>query len=177
MNSSLYLFCKNVGCLAGLESDAEISIACQKRENFFNNLTSVLKRNIEENVLLGSHNVQKSYGYISGDVSVKNTTNATIPAFSYDLYIILNDDSGREIYRTKSLSSVYEIPAQGSLSTMVHEQATRNMSKISIEIKITDTRFLSEIVANPPKDWDCEFVDAGANGTMDDYILKQQLIN
>jgi hypothetical protein len=51
------------------------------------------------------------------------------------------------------------------------------MSKIGIELKITNTRFLSEIVANPPKDWDCEFVDAGANGTMDEYILQQQFTN
>jgi hypothetical protein len=177
MNSPLYLFCKNVGCLAGLESDAEISIACQKRENHFNNLISILKKNIEENVKLGSHNVQKGYGYISGDVSINNLTSVNIPAFSYDLYIILIDDNGREIYRTKSLSSVYQLPAQGSVSTMVHEQSTRNMSKIGIELKITNTRFLSEIVANPPKDWDCEFVDAGANGTMDEYILQQQFTN
>ena len=170
----LYEFCKKVGCLRGLETDAEIAEACKKRENFFNEMIETYTEKIESCVKLENHNVSNSYGFVSGDVTVKNNSAINIPAFSYDLYIVLLDNNYNEIFRTKSTSNVYSIPANGSLTSMINEQSNRGMAKIGVEIKITDDSFLKEQLANPPADWDCDFVDAFVNGNIDEYIKNRQ---
>jgi len=168
--SSLYKFAKTVGCLRGLESDQEISSACKKREKFFDQFLSIYKEKIESAVKLENHNVTSSYGYVSGDVTVKNNSMIDIPAFSYDLYIVLYDNQYNEIFRTKSISHVYPIPANGSINAMIHKPFNRGMSRIGVEIKLNDISFLENQLTNPPSDWDCEFVDAFIGGNMDEYI-------
>ncbi|MDG1158069.1 MAG: hypothetical protein P8N19_01165 [Flavobacteriales bacterium] len=170
--SSLYKFAKAVGCLRGLETDQEIAAACKKREKFFSQLLEDYKENIESAVKLENHNVSSGYGFVSGDVTVKNNSAIEIPAFSYDLYIILYDNQHNEIFRTKSMSHVYPIPANGSINAMINETFNRGMSRIGVEIKLNDLSFLENKLTNPPSDWDCEFVDAFVNGNMDEYIRK-----
>lgn len=172
--TNLYKFAKRVGCLNGLETDRDIAEACKKRETFFKQFLEVYKEKIEAAVKLENHNVTNSFGFVSGDVTVKNNSVIEIPAFSYDLYLILYDNNYNEIFRTKSNSNVYAIPANGSINAMIHEQSNRGMAKIAIEIKLNDTSFLESQLINPPSDWTCEFVDAFIGGNIDEYIRTHQ---
>jgi hypothetical protein len=158
--SNIYLFFKNVGCLRGLETDEEIAKACKEREVVFTSLVTQAAIAQQESVIMESHSVSNSYGYISGDITVKNTSNTTIPAFTYDIYIIFTDANGNEIYREKSISNVYQIPSHGSISVMVHQQSLRGMAKIGIEFKLTKTDWLESDIANDPSDEiTCEKID------------------
>ena len=113
------------------------------------------------------HSLSNSYGYLSGDITVKNTSNTTIPAFSYDVYIVHSDNNGNTIFKEKSISNVYKIPAQGSITIMVHQPYLRGMARIGIEFKLTKTDWLESDIANDPsKEITCEKIDE---------IIKAQL--
>lgn len=158
--SNSYTFLKNVGCLRGLETDEEIANACREREVVFTSMVTEAAIALQESVILESHSVTHSFGYISGDMTVKNTSGTTIPSFSYDLYVIYLDTYGNEIYREKSTGAFSEIPAQGSITFMVSQRALEGMSKIGIEFKLTETDWLEADVANyPSAEITCEKID------------------
>jgi hypothetical protein len=89
--NQLHMYCKDIGCLAGLESDAEISRECQKHEHYLKKIAFALKKNTEDNVIFGSKNVHKAFGYNSNDLSIKKLTPNNIPGFSYDFFFVLKD--------------------------------------------------------------------------------------
>jgi len=158
--SNMYFFFKNVGCLRGLETDEEIEQACKDREQVYNSLVAQTVLAQQNSVIMESHSVTNSYGYISGDVTVKNTSDIGIPAFTYDIYLVFSDANGKEIYREKSLSNVYDIPRNGSISVMVHQRSLRGMSKIGIDFKLTKTDWLERDVAHDPaKEITCAKID------------------
>jgi hypothetical protein len=165
--TNVYTFFKTIGCLRGLETDEEIALACKKREVVFNNLVTQAAIAQQESVIMENHSISNSYGYLSGDITVKNTSNTTIPAFSYDVYIVHSDNNGNTIFKEKSISNVYKIPAQGSITIMVHQPYLRGMARIGIEFKLTKTDWLESDIANDPsKEITCEKIDE---------IIKAQL--
>jgi len=166
--TNTYKFLKNVGCLKGLGTDEEIASACKKREVVFTSLVAQASKAQEESVVMENHSVVNSYGYLSGDITCKNTSDTDIPAFSYDLYILFYDSEGNIIYTEKSpASNVYKIPAHGGISTMVHQPYIRGMSKIGIQIKLIKTDWLEyDIANNPSKAITCDKIDE---------IIKTQL--
>jgi hypothetical protein len=166
--TNAYKFLKNIGCLQGLETDEEIASACKKREVVFTSLVAQASKAQEESVIMENHSVVNSYGYLSGDITCKNTSDTDIPAFSYDLYVLFYDNEGNIIYTEKSpTSNVYKIPAHGAISTMVHQPYIRGMSKIGIQIKLIKTDWLEYDIANSPsKAITCDKIDE---------IIKTQL--
>lgn len=166
--TNAYKFLKNVGCLQGLQTDEEIALACKKREVVFTSLISQAAKALEESVIMDNHSVTNSYGYLSGDITCKNTSGTDIPAFAYDLYVLFYDNQGNIIYTEKSpASNVYKIPAHGGISTMVHQPYIRGMAKIGIQIKLIKTDWLEYEIANSPSSTiTCDKIDE---------IIKTQL--
>ena len=159
--TNTYKFLKNIGCLRGLETDEEISTACSKREVVFASIVTQASKLQEESVIMENHSVTNSYGYLSGDIICKNTSETDIPAFSYDLYVVFYDNYGNIIYTEKPpASNVYKIPANGSISTMIHQKYIRGISKIGIQIKLIKTEWLeNKIASNPSKLITCDKID------------------
>jgi hypothetical protein len=159
--TNTYKFLKNVGCLKGLETDEEIASVCRKKETVFTGLLERAVKAQEESVIMGNNSVTNSFGYLSGDILCKNTSDIDIPAFAYDLYVLFYDSDGDIIYTEKSpASNVYKIPAHGGISTMVHQPIIRGMASFDIQIKLIKTEWLEyEIATNWSKSITCDEID------------------
>lgn len=155
--SDIYMFLKNIGCLTDLETDEDIAIYIKKREYFFTNLVQTEKNNIQNSVIMESHNVMNSYGFLMGNITVKNTTEYSIPAFTYDVYIVFTDNNDNVVYKKKSILNGSDINPYGSISVYVNEQYVIGMTKVGIEFQLTNTSWLEHNIAiNPSPELNCD---------------------
>jgi hypothetical protein len=114
-----YVVLKKSGCLKDIESDASIHKTCVDLEPKVESLVTQYKNDIESLILFdkGSSNLTNNYNInISGDLMLKNTSNITIPGFSYEIYIQSFDSNGN-----LSHSSKYEFNNKPILANSDHQ--------------------------------------------------------
>jgi hypothetical protein len=154
--SNIYLFLRNIRCLEGLETDQQIAEECRKREPDFQQLIQNASNKVEGSVFMESNSVSSTFGFLMGNISVKNSFSLTIPSFSYDIYLVFYNSQGEEVFREKSSSNVYNIPSGGNISVIVNQPQKRNMAKIGIEFRLTKTDWLeSYLVENLSGEINC----------------------
>jgi hypothetical protein len=154
--SNIYLFLRKIRCLEGLETDQQIAEECRKREPDFQQLIQNASNKVEGSVFMESNSVSSTFGFLMGNISVKNSFSLTIPSFSYDIYLVFYNSQGEEVFREKSSSNVYNIPSGGNISVIVNQPQKRNMAKIGIEFRLTKTDWLeSYLVENLSGEINC----------------------
>jgi len=145
-NSSLYEYCKKTGIIGTGDYDIEISKNCRSKEQEFKDLFARIKTQIEQNVILENHTLKKNYGYISGDVTIKNNSGYDIPGYSYDLYIYYTDNNNNVISTTKCYSNFEPIIKEQSKTIHVFESNSDLFRKIKVSLNLTNERFIESII-------------------------------
>lgn len=156
-NSNIYKYCKKIGCISENNYDAEISKICKEKRPQFNLLVEKIKKNIEENILLENHTVTQQYDWASGDITIKNTSRFTIPSFSYNLYILYSDKNENIIFTSKEIANYESIPYGQSNTVHVFEQNTNSFEKVGVSLKIINSSFIEEIIAEYAEGNNCSY--------------------
>lgn len=154
-NSNIYKYCKKIGCISDNNYDAEISKICKEKRPQFNFLIEKIKKNIEENILLENHTVTQQYDWASGDITIKNNSRFTIPQFSYNLYILYTDSNENVIFTSKEIANFESIPYGQSNTVHVFEQNTNSFEKVGISLKIINSTFIEELIAEYAEGQNC----------------------
>ncbi|MFM7682888.1 MAG: hypothetical protein ACKO7P_09090 [Bacteroidota bacterium] len=149
--SSLYNILKTSGCIQDIESDVSIHQTCLQMEPHFESMVSKYKNDIENSITFQNNGSNLSNNYnisISGDLMLKNNSNITIPGFSYDIYIVLNDRNGKLSHSVK-----YEFNSDPILANEYHQIRVFSMDyhpdyrKYSAVVKITNDYFIRSNLA------------------------------
>lgn len=146
-NSNIYKYCKNIGCIGSSTTDADISIICKSNREDYQNLIEKIKEDIENKIILENHTVTNSYGFVSGDVTVKNYSRFTLPGGAYNLYINYRNKKGDILFTSKQILTYDAIPFNQSKTVHVFEPNSKSFRKISIELNIISTNFIEDIIA------------------------------
>jgi hypothetical protein len=146
-NSSLYTYCKKIGCIGVNDYDKDISQLCSSKEEEFKSLVYKIKNNIEQSVKIKNNNLSRSFGYISGDVTVKNYSSFTIPGGSYELYYHFLDYNDQLVFTKREIFNYNSIPFDQSITHRIFESSASNFYRIKVELKITSTDFIERIIA------------------------------
>jgi hypothetical protein len=146
--SNLYEYCRRIGCFGIEPDDIAVSQTCESKEKEYKALIQKIKRNIEDNFILESHTIEHRgfvSDYLAGKISMKNNSRFSIPKFTYDIYVIYLTQSGDIVLKSKMVS--YEnIPYSGSIDQHVFEDNLGGASKVKVELKLTDTDFIEELI-------------------------------
>lgn len=156
-NSNLYKYCKKIGCIGLNNYDSEISIICKDKEYEFNQLVRTIKETIENKVSMENHTVTKSYGYASGNITLKNYSRFTIPGYSYNLYVNYTDNQGNTIFTSKEILNFESIPYGQSKTINVFETNSSSFQKVGIILKIVNTEFIEDIIAVHAEGSNCNY--------------------
>jgi hypothetical protein len=154
-NTSLYKYCKEIGCIGTNDYDGDISQICSKKEDEFNNLVYKIKQNIESNVAIENNNLTAHYGYVSGDVTVKNYSSFSIPGRDYELYFHFLNSEGKIVFTKKELLNYENIGYGQSITEHLFESSTGDFQKIKAELKLTSTSFIEELLGENIKGSNC----------------------
>jgi len=107
----LFEILKRFNCFSDIESDEIIHAECKSNADKFEDLVSITKSNIENSVQfnkLGSNLKSDGFGIgISGELTLANNSNISIPGFAYQIYILLYNSNG-ELVHTKEYEFNYE---------------------------------------------------------------------
>jgi len=155
--SELYKFCKKIGCIGTNSYDSEISEICGTKQFEFSRLVQKIKDNIEENVILENHTVTKNYGWLSGDVTLKNYSIFSIPGRTYSLYINYIDGQGNIVFTSKEVLNFDNIPYNQSKTIHVFESNSNSFQKIGIKLKLTSTDFIESVLAENAQGYNCSY--------------------
>ncbi|MDY0316100.1 MAG: hypothetical protein GX793_00460 [Bacteroidales bacterium] len=156
-NSNLYEYCKNIGCLGTNSYDADISKTCKENEFQFNRIVKKIKGDIEDNVWMINHTVTKSYNWVSGDITIKNSSRYTIPGYSYILYVNYFDRKGNLLFTSKYNFNFESIPYGQSKTIHVYESNSNSFQKVDISIEIIDTDFIEQIIGKYAEGYNCTY--------------------
>ena len=144
----VFTIAKRSGCITNIESDVQIEKDCMFLEKNIEKRVQEIKEHIEANVdfVMRGSNLSKSYGYISGEVTVMNTSGLSIPSYSYDLYVTFFNSQGDLIHAEK-------VTAFGGLSqnelkqfSFFSSNISRQYDKYSTLLRITDTDFIKRYI-------------------------------
>ncbi|MFN5135600.1 MAG: hypothetical protein ACK5DG_09815 [Chitinophagaceae bacterium] len=155
-NTPLYKYCKKIGCIGLNDYDKDISQTCSDKEDEFKSLVYQIKNNIQENVMVQNHNLSISFGYVSGDVTVKNYSRFSIPGRGYELYYHFLNNNGDIVFTKKEILNFESIPYGQSVTHHLFESSTRNFDRIKAELKLITTDFIEEIIAENIKGSNCQ---------------------
>jgi hypothetical protein len=146
-NSSLYKYCKNIGCIRPDSYDAEVSKICAEKKDDFESLVYRIKNSIESNFELVNHTLRDDYGYVSGDITVKNNSRFTIPSRSYNIYYHFTDGDGNIVFTSKEVFNYEIIPYRQGLTRHLMERSSGNFQRIKVQLKLISTDFIENIIA------------------------------
>ena len=156
-DSNLYKYLKGSGCFTFFELfsideyDKDIAETCNSYKDCWNKIVDFHTAIVETVVTMSDHNVSKSYGSISGNITVKNPSDIAIPAYTYDLYIELMDNNGNVIHREKSnYTNGFKPKSQTSINIFTDDN--RLYKKIGTRLKITDRSIIENFLAKHPED-------------------------
>ena len=145
-NSNLYKYCRQIGCIKEGDYDVEISKICHENQLQF-----------EEGVRLENHSVKNDGYYISGDITYKNYSRFGIPASTYKLYIEYLNNKGDIIFKEEEIA-YSSIPFGASKTTsIVNFNIASRARKINISLKIINTTFIEEVIAEHAKGENCTY--------------------
>lgn len=157
-DSNIYRYCKKIGCIGTNEYDADISIICKEKKYEYDKLVDDLKRRIEEKTILENHNISKSYGMVSGDITIKNYSRFTIPGYAYKIYVqYLNSKDEIVFTSNESLSNFQSIPFSQSKTIHVFENNVKGFRKVNIKLSLTSTNFIEEIISENVEGNNCTY--------------------
>lgn len=146
-NTSLYKYCKKIGCIGVNDYDKDISQICSDKEDEFKSLVYRIKNDIQQNVMIQNNNLSNNYGYVTGDVTVKNYSRFSIPGRDYELYFHFLNYNGDIVFTKKEILNYESIPYGQSVTHHLFESSSGNFDKIKAELKLTSTDFIEEIIA------------------------------
>jgi len=146
-NSPIYKYCKKIGCIGTSDYDKDISQICSDKQEDFNSLVYKVKNNIESNFTIQNNNLTINYGYVSGNVTVKNNSRFSIIGRTYEIYYHFLNSSGQIVYTKKEMANYQTIPYGQSITENLFESNSDGFSKIKVELKIISTDFIEEIIA------------------------------
>lgn len=156
-NSNLYKYCRQIGCIKEGDYDAEISKICHENQLQFDLLVERIKNEIEEGVRLENHSVKNDGYYISGDITYKNYSRFGIPASTYKLYIEYLNNKGDIIFKEEEIA-YGNIPFGASKTTSIANfNIASQARKINISLKIINTSFIEEVIAEHAKGNNCNY--------------------
>lgn len=153
-NTPLYKYCKKIGCIGPNDYDGEITQICKDKEVDFKILVSKAKESIESNFMIENNNLKISDGgfgstYVNGEITVKNNSRFSIPAWKYEMYFHFVNSKGKTVFTETDKSNFENIPFGQSLTKrlLVNEPSSGAFRKINVELKLTSTSFIEEIIA------------------------------
>jgi hypothetical protein len=154
-DSRLFSYCKRIGCLDDGAYDIQVSSVCADKQGEYERLVQKIKNEIESGFEIESHTleVRSMYGfskYVSGSISMKNNSRFSIPSRVYDIYIVYMDSNHNVILRKKILFDNYESILYGGIKTssIYSETNVGSASRVNVELKLTSTDFIEDIIAN-----------------------------
>lgn len=156
-NTNLYKYCKKIGCIGTRNYDEDISNICEENEFKFNQIINSIKNEIEESVYLSNHTVTKNYGWTGGEITFKNHSRYSIPSNSYNLYVNYTDSQGNLLFTSKEMLNYENIQFGQSKTIRVFESNSRSFQKVGISLKITNTSFIENIIAEYAEGYNCVY--------------------
>lgn len=150
----IFSVAKRSGCLKNIESDVQIERDCKFLEQNIQNRVNELKEHIESNINFekkGS-NLSRSYGMISGEVTIQNNTIFTIPSFGYSLFITYFDRN-KNLVHAEEVSLAYESISPNSLKqySIYASSTSREYNSYSTFVKLKDDSFIRRYVVENEK--------------------------
>jgi len=157
-DSNLYKFCKRIGCIGTSEYDKDISKICKKKKHEFESLLDILKTRIENRTKIENQTLSKSFGMVSGDVTIKNYSRFTIPGSTYEIYVKYLNSKGEVVFTSnESLSNFKSIPYNQSKTIHVFENNSSGFRKVDVQLKLTSTNFLEKVIAENAEGNRCSY--------------------
>ena len=150
--SDVFNILKRSGCLSDIESDARIHEDCLLFEPKYNSIIDNIRQKIENEIVFEKNgsNLKNNYNIsVSGELMLKNNISISIPAYAYDIYILLYDR-----YQNLVHSSKYEFNNKPILGNSYHQVTVFSMDYQSsfnsylATVKITNDQFIRDYVAN-----------------------------
>ncbi len=155
-NTPLYKYCKQIGCIGINDYDKDISQICSDKEDEFNSLVYRIKNTIQQNVIVQNNNLSNNYGYVSGDVTVKNYSRFSIPGRDYELYFHFLNSNGDIVFTKKEILNFESIPYGQSVTHHLFESSAGNFDRIKAELKLISTDFIKDIIAENIQGSNCQ---------------------
>jgi len=154
-DTPLYKYCKKIGCIDVNSYDKEVAQICEEKEDEFKNLVYKIKNNIQESVMVQNHNLSASYGYISGNVTVKNYSRFSIPGHDYELYFHFLDYDDKVVFSKKAMLNYESIPFGQSVTHRLFEPSNGHIRNVKAELKLTSMGFIEKVIADNIVGSDC----------------------
>lgn len=160
-NSNIYKYCKAIGCVNSETSDADVSFICAGKEEEFKQLVYDIKENIENNFGILNHNLSlQSIGfgtssYLSGEVTMKNSSRFTIPSFAYNLYYQFYDVDGQLVFTEKEIGTYEPIPYGQSKTSRLFQSNAYGFDKVKAKLEIIRTGFIEDLIIENVKGNNC----------------------
>ena len=173
VNSDIHKFNQKIGCNGF--NDIELARNSIINKASFNEIVKNIKNSIENSISIESNTLASSYipgiyegmkikisnSLTYGYVVIKNNSRYSIKANNfpdlsenYDLFYILKNSRGRELLRNK-VDFTPDIPFGGTHKFFVNESI--DVSRVSVELKIRNTKFIKEIVGNYSEGDYCQY--------------------
>jgi hypothetical protein len=153
-NTPLYKYCKNIGCIRANDYDVDIAQICKDKEDEFRALVYEAKESIESNFEISNNNLRIRSGgfgqtYVSGEVTVRNNSRFSIPAWKYEVYFHFVNSNGDIVFTESDRMNFEDIPYGHSLtkSLMVDETSYGAFKKVKAQLKLTSISFIEEVIA------------------------------
>lgn len=143
--SNLYNVLKVSGCFDDIESDVSIHRTCDEYEPYFERYVSRLKNNLEDLIVFkeDGSNLERSYGFIRGDIMLENLSNVSLPGFTYEIFIHFLDRSGNIVHTVQHEFNYEEIQANGNHQIELYsESSSSSYRQYRAEVKIIDDSFI-----------------------------------
>ena len=158
VNSDIHKFNQKIGCNGF--NDIELARNSIINKASFNEIVKNIKNSIENSISIESNTLESSYSFTSGYVVIKNNSrysikNGSYSNANYDLFYILKNSRGRELLRNK-VDLITSIPFGGTHKFYVMESIVGS-SRVSVELKIRNTKFIKEIVGNYSEGDYCQY--------------------
>lgn len=156
VNSDIHKFNQRIGCNGF--NDVELARNSIKNKTLFNEIVRNIKNTIENSISIESNTLDSNYGYTSGYVVIKNNSRYLIKRGifnkNYDLFYILKNSRGRELLRDK-VDLTSDITFGGTHKFYINEFI--RASKVSVELKIRNTKFINEIIGSHSEGNNCQY--------------------
>lgn len=148
----LFELLKRTNCFTDIESDEVIHSECKSNSVKFEDLVNTTKGDIEKSIQfnkLGSNLKSDGFGIgISGELTLENKSNISIPGFAYNIYILLFNSNGQLIH-TKE----YEFNYDPIIYNQLHQIKVYSMdynssySSYTAVVRIINDQFIREYLA------------------------------
>lgn len=163
LNTNLYTFCKNIGCIPSNSYDVEISKVCVQNKPQFKNLVTKIKNEIESNVGLVNISANKeqmtNQVWVRGDIEYKNSSRYSIPSSTYNLYINFLDINGNILLKKQDYFSGSISFGESNFISLFEMNINDKVEKVSVSLEITDTNFIENIIAKYAEGDNCKYLN------------------